>query len=139
MNKSSLLTIANRLTKTMDRRAAFRQAWQIAKAGGLMLPVKGVKFSNRQEALKRLAVYAPEQIRAFIVPEQDNPVDGKALSVMVGVQNGKGLFKLGYIPADKIDIVNALVPIHAPALKVVSGTWGWAGKTTYGARVSFGA
>ena len=97
--KSKVMNLGNRLAAGgNDRRAAFVRAWAIIKAGGLTLPVKGVSFGNRQEALKRLAGYAPDQVKAFVVPEPDNPADPAAVAVMVGVQNGRGLFRLGYLP-----------------------------------------
>ena len=43
------------------------RAWAIVKAGGLELAVRGVSFGNRQEALRRLAAYAPDQVRAAAV------------------------------------------------------------------------
>ena len=69
--KSKVVTLGNRMAPRMggNKSAAFSQAWAIVKAGGLELAVKGVSFGNRQEALKRLAAYAPDQIRAVLVPE----------------------------------------------------------------------
>ena len=100
MNKSMVFSIGNRLAPLCEnRRAAFLQAWAIVKAGGVTMPVRGVTFGSRQEALKRLATYAPEKIRTFLMPETDNPADSHAVAVMVGVQNGRGYYKLGYIPA----------------------------------------
>jgi len=135
--KSKVVTLANRLTSRMDgnKSAAFVKAWAIVKAGGLELAVKGTSFGNRQEALKRLAAYAPDQLRAVLVPEPSNPVDPAAVAVMVGVQGGKGLFRLGYVPANMAAVVSAL-GAKLPALRVVSGTWGYTHKTTYGARVA---
>jgi hypothetical protein len=133
--KSSAVTLGNKLSSSMDRRAAFIQAWRIVKAGGLELSVKGTSFGNRQEALKRLAAYRPEQIRAVLVPEPTNPVDANAIAVMVGVNNGRGLYRLGYVPRDIAPVVAAM-PGNLPALRVVSGTWGWTSKTTFGARVA---
>ena len=134
--KSKVMSLGNRLAaKGQDRSAAFVRAWQIVKAGGLELAVKGVTFRNRQEALRRLAAYATDQVRAVLVPEPTNPADQAAVAVMVGVQNGRGLFCLGYVPRSMTPVVEALSG-QLPALRVVSGTWGWAGKTTYGARVA---
>jgi hypothetical protein len=135
--KRKVVTLANRLTsrKGGDRKAAFVKAWVIVKAGSLELTVKGTSFANRQEALKRLAAYAPDQIRAVLVPEPSNPADHAAVAVMVGVQNGRGLYRLGYVPRDMAAVVMAM-GVKLPALRVVSGTWGWVGKTTYGARVA---
>jgi hypothetical protein len=141
--KSKVATLANRLTPKMggDQSAAFVKAWAIVKAGGLEIAIKGVTFANRQEALKRLAAYAPDQIKAVLVPEPSNPADSNAIAVLVGVQNGKGLFKLGYVPANLAPAVSAIRGIRAlafPALRVVSGTWGRACKTAYGARLALG-
>jgi len=97
--KSKVVRLGNRLApKLGSKSAAFKRAWAIVKAGGVELAVKGVTFGNRQEALKRLAAYKPEQIRAFLMPEPENPADRNAVAVMVGVQNGRGLYRLGYVP-----------------------------------------
>ena len=135
--KSKVMALGNRLAPRMDgdRTAAFVRAWVIVKAGGLELAVKGTSFVNRQEALKRLAAYAPDQVRAFIVPEPENKADPAALVVRVGVQGGRGLFTLGYVPREMAAVV-AAIGARLPALRIVSGTWGYTGKTTFGARVA---
>ena len=124
--KSKVVTLANRLTPRMggDRSAAFVRAWVIVKSGGLELAVKGTSFANRQEALKRLVTYDPVTIRAVLVPEPTNPADPAALAVMVGVNGGKGLFHLGYVPANMTAVVS-VIGAQLPALRVVSGSWGY--------------
>jgi hypothetical protein len=112
-----------------DRKAAFVQAWAIVKAGGLELAVRGVSVGNRQEALRRLAGYAPEQVRAVLVPESENPADPAAVAVMVGVNGGKGLYRLGYVPHEQTATVKALGP-KMPRIRVL------AGETTFGARLA---
>ena len=135
--KSKVVTLANRLTSKMggDKSAAFTKAWAIVKAGGLELAVKGTSFGNRQEALKRLAAYAPEAIKAVVVPEPTNKADPAALAVMVGINGGKGLYLLGYVPRELCPVVSAM-GASLPAFRIVSGTWGYKGKTTYGARLA---
>jgi hypothetical protein len=135
--KSKVMTLGNKLAPRMggDRKAAFVEVWAVVKKGGLELAVRGVSFGNRQEALRRLAGYAPEQVRAVLVPEPSNPADPRAVAVMVGVNGGKGLFRLGYVPRNMAPVVSALGG-QLPALRVVSGAWGWANKTTFGARVA---
>ena len=137
--KTKAMSLGNRLASRMggDRKAAFVQAWAIVKAGGLELAVRGVSFGSRQEALRRLASYAPDQVRAFIVPEPENPVDPAALAVMVGVQGGRGLYRLGYLPRTMAAVAAALGGKDA-AVRVVSGAWGQAYKATFGARVALG-
>jgi hypothetical protein len=134
--KSKVVTLANRLTARMDgdRSAAFVKAWEIVKAGKIELAVKGVTFGNRQEALRRLAAYKPEQVQAFFMPEPENPADSAAVAVMVGVQNGRGLYRLGYVPRAMAAVVTAM-SAKKTALRIVSGAWGY-GKTTYGARIA---
>ena len=99
--RSRVFTLGNRLTAEIgDRSVAFEKAWEIVKAGCVEVAVKGVSFGTRQEALSRLATYKPADVRAFIMPEPENPVDRNAMAVMVGVNYGKGFYKLGYVPKD---------------------------------------
>jgi len=116
--KSKVMAIGNRLSSRMDRHDAFVKAWAIVKARGLELAVKGTSFGNRQEALKRLSAYAPDQVRAFVVPEPENAADRKAARVMVGVQNGRGLYCMGYLPAE---YAPAAASLRAKGLRVVDG------------------
>ena len=136
--RSKIFSLVNKLTKEMngDKSAAFLKAWAIVKAHGLELTIKGVTFGNRQEALKRLAAYNPDQIRAVLVPEPTNTQDPAAIAVMVGVQNGKGLFKIGYVPANITAIVKA-IGTNLPVFRVVCGTWGkYNSQKTYGGRLA---
>jgi hypothetical protein len=119
--KSKVMTLGNKLAPRMgDRRTAFVQAWIIVKAGGLEVAVRGVSFGNRQEALRRLAGYNPADVRAVLVPEPENPVDPAAVAVMVGVQNGRGLYRLGYVPREKTGIAAALRG-RLPTLRLLDG------------------
>ncbi|GHV75549.1 hypothetical protein AGMMS49942_03700 [Spirochaetia bacterium] len=129
--KSKVMVLGNKLApKVGNRRDAFVQAWIIVKAGGLTLPVRGVLQGSRQEALRRLARYNPSEVRAVLVPEPSNPVDPAAVAVMVGVQGGCGLYRLGYVPAANTAAVSVLAR-QLPALNVV-------GFDTLGARITLG-
>ena len=116
--KSKVMAIGNRLSGRMDRHDAFVRAWQIVKAGGLELAVKGVSFGNRQEALRRLTAYSPGQVRVFIVPEPQNAADRKAVAVMVGIQYGRGLYCMGYLPSE---YAPAAASLKAKGLRVLDG------------------
>jgi hypothetical protein len=98
--KSKVMGLGNRLSVGMGRHEAFCAAWRIVKNGGIELSVRGTSFLNRQEALKRLTAYSPELIRTFIAPEKDNPADNRAVAVYVGINGGKGIFKLGFLPKE---------------------------------------
>jgi hypothetical protein len=117
------MTLGNKLApRTGDRRAAFVQAWIIVKAGGLELAIRGVSFGNRQEALKRLARYNPAAVRAVLVPEPENPADPAAVAVMVGVNGGKGLYRLGYVPRNMAPVA-AVLGGQLPRLRLVEGEY----------------
>ena len=119
--KSKVMSLGNKLAaKGNDRSAAFVRAWQIVKAGTLEIAVRGVTFENRQEALRRLAAYDPAQVRAVLVPEPSNPADPEAVAVMVGVQNGKGLYCLGYVPRNQTREVAAMRN-QLPVLRILDG------------------
>jgi hypothetical protein len=130
--KSKVMTLGNKLAPRMggDRRAAFVQAWAIVKKGAVEIKAAGTSFGRRPEALIRLAAYPPTQVRAFIVPELENPADPAALKIMVGVNGGRGLFCMGYIPCEAVPVVTALRTL--PAVRVV-------GDTTKGLRLRFTA
>jgi hypothetical protein len=118
--KSKVMTIGNRLSSRMDRRDAFIQAWQIVKSGVVSFPVRGVTAGSRQEALRRLTQYEPAQVRAFLMPEPENSVDKNAVAVMVGVNGGRGLYRLGYVPRNMAPVVAAL-RVQLPRLRLVEG------------------
>jgi hypothetical protein len=119
---SKVMTLGNKLAPRMggDRKAAFVEAWAVVKAGGLEVAVKGVSFGNRKEALKRLAAYSPAQVRAVLVPEPSNPRDPAAMAVMVGVNGGRGLYRLGYVPWNLASVVAAL-RVQLPRFRLVEG------------------
>jgi hypothetical protein len=97
--RSKVMIIGNKLAARMeDRRDAFVQAWKIVRAGGLEMAVRGVSFGSRQEAIRRLAAYNPADVLVMLEPDPENPADPAAVAVMVGVNGGQGLYRLGYAP-----------------------------------------
>ena len=119
MNKSTVFSVGNRLSKTMPRSDAFVQAWAIVKKGEVTFPVRGVMQGSRQEALRRLTRYEPQQVHAFLLPEPTNPVDKNAIAVMCGVSFKGGYYKLGYIPASYTGIAAAIQ--GKASIKVIGG------------------
>jgi hypothetical protein len=112
--------IANRMPRTVSRKEAFKEAWRIVKNGGFTVPVAGVTFHERQEALKRLAQYDPKDIHAVLVPECDNPHDSNAIAVKVLVNGAKGIYRLGYIPRCETAAVKPFIG-RVPELKILAG------------------
>jgi hypothetical protein len=116
---SRVCSLGKRLFRNTDRKEAFRQAWAIVK-NSLEIRAAGTSFGRRPEALNRLVRYAPSQIRAVAVAEPSNPVDPAAVAIMVGVQGGRGLYKIGYVPRAAAPVVAALRTL--PAARVVGDT-----------------
>ena len=112
--------IANRIPHSTSRKQAFLKAWQIVKTGSLDLRVAGVSFSSRQEALRRLTKYNPKDIRTLLVAEPDNRYDKNAIAVKVMVNNGKGVYCLGYVPKQETEIAKVFLGIM-PELKILDG------------------
>ena len=131
--RSAVCALGNRLAAKaagLSRSEAFIRAWAIVKAGGFETAVRGVSFGSRQEALRRLAAYKAAQVRVYLVPEPENPADPNAIAVMVGVQWGRGLYRLGYVPAGVTGMVRAMKA--RPRIKILSGD-------IMGARITLGA
>ena len=120
--RRKVVTLANRLTPKMDRdkSAAFIKAWAIVKAGTIEITVNGVSFGRRQEALRRLAKYEPAQIKTVLVPEPENKHDSEAIAVKVGINGGRGIFTIGYIPRTYSAVIKA-TGANFPALHVLTG------------------
>ena len=116
--KSKVMRLGNKLAARMDRHDAFVEAWRVVKAQGLELPVKGVSVGSRQEALRRLATYDPSQVRVWTAPEPENPADPNAVAVMVMVQGGRGVYRLGYLPKEQTALASVF---RAASIRVLDG------------------
>jgi hypothetical protein len=128
VSRSAVCGLGNKLAASMERKAAFKEAWKLAKAGEVQFPVNGVTFSNRQKALAKLAHYNQKDIHAVLVPEPDNRFDPGAVAVKVLVQGARTTYKLGYIPASQTKVVKALLG-RVPQLSIL-------GSDLLGARIS---
>jgi len=123
--------LANRIPRSVPRKEAFSRAWAIVRNGGLELPVTGVSFGSRQEAIGKLARYDPKDIIALLVPEAGCVHDTEAIAVKVMVNGGKGIYTLGYIPRTETKIARAFLGA-VPELRLIDGE-------TKGARIRLAA
>jgi hypothetical protein len=98
------------------------------KGSGLDVRVAGVSFGRRPVALERLTRYPRQAIKAVAVAEPGNTYDPHAVAVMVGINGGKGLYKIGYVPASMTAAVHALRTL--PTVEVT-------GETVRGLRLHF--
>jgi hypothetical protein len=119
MSKSAVCGIANRISRSVSRHDAFIQAWAIVKSGAAEFKVAGVTFRNRQEALRRLATYRPQDIHTVLVPEE-NPYDPNAIAIRVMVNGARSIYHLGYIAREQTGIAKPFLG-KVPELKILDG------------------
>ena len=128
MLKRIVCTIGNSIaTKTGDRSAAFRQAWSLARARQVA-KVVGVTVGNRQEALRRLALYSRQQVRVALVREAGNPADQNAVAVIVEVAGSRG-YRIGYLTRETAIILSRALDklggmVAATVEEITGGTVG---------------
>ena len=128
VSRSTVCALGNKLSSGMDRTAAFKEAWRLAKKGEVQFAVSGVTFGSRQKALARLTQYNPKDIHAVLVPEPENRFDPNAVAVKVLVQGSPATYTLGYVPASQTKIAKAFLG-RVPSLAIV-------GKDLLGAKLS---
>jgi hypothetical protein len=119
MNKSAVCRIANRISRVVSRHDAFIRAWRIVKAGAVELKVAGVTFGTRQEALRRLGAYKPQDIHAVLVPENSR-YDPNAIAVKVTVNGARGIYRLGYIAREQAGVARVFLG-RVPELSILGG------------------
>ena len=118
--RARIFAVGNKIAaESGTRTGAFKAAWQLVR-GGFEVQVAGTSFGNRPLALARLSRYPQTAIRAVAVAEPGNTYDPHAVAIMVGVNGGKGLYKIGYAPASIAPVVAALHTL--PQAAVVGDT-----------------
>jgi hypothetical protein len=120
MNAGTVCGLGNRLSASMDRKAAFREAWRIVKDKEVRFAVAGVTAGNRQKALAKLARYDPRKVHIFLLAEPSNKHDPSAIAVMVLPNGAKNAYKLGYIKKEKTCLAKAFLG-SAPRLSIAGG------------------
>ncbi|GHT73056.1 hypothetical protein FACS1894124_0830 [Spirochaetia bacterium] len=118
--RARVFAVGNKIAaESGTRTGAFKAAWQLVR-DGLEVKVAGTSFGRRPVALARLSRYHQDAIRAVAVAEPGNTYDPHAVAILVGVNGGKGLYKIGYCPASIAPVVAALHTL--PSAAVVGDT-----------------
>lgn len=137
MLKRIVCTIGNAIaSKTGNRSAAFIQAWSIARARQFA-KVVGVTVGNRQEALRRLALYSRQQVRVALVHEAGNPADQNAVAVIVEVAGSRG-YRIGYLARETATILSkALDKMGGVVVATVEEITGGTAGLSAGLKISY--
>jgi hypothetical protein len=98
-------------------RAVLKEAWRVFKRSSIQLfrsalllawktvrcsikihysKVRGVSFENRQDILRRLSYYKPQDIVLSFQSEANNPLDENAIKIIASIK-GKGSAAIGYL------------------------------------------
>lgn len=110
---SKAMTIANRLVKQGEKRAAAMvKAWLLVKLTQIETRVKGVTFNRRQKALEHLKRYNTEDI-TISLQRNNNHYDNNAVEVIASVR-GKGSYCMGYLPKNLAKLIAPLLDNKKP-------------------------
>ena len=133
---SKVMTIANRLVaQGWGRANAMVKAWALAKLPAVTSKVAGVTHGNRQRAIERLAMYAPESVHIRLQREQGNSHDRNAVAVYAAVE-GKGSYCMGYLPRALAAFIAPLMDTGRAVQAAYRGvTGGWDVYANYGLAV----
>lgn len=111
---------------------AFKKAWRTAK--GTAIKAAGVTYEGRQEVLKYLAQFRPENLTVTLEREPHNTFDRNAIRIVVHIPYLKKKAKIGYVPKAYSSEIAKLIDhganVNARLMGIIGG---YSYKETYGA------
>lgn len=130
------LTGVKHARKHMGTALAMKRAWAFLKEGKFVYTkIRGVaKVPVRQEALRRLLQYEPEQIRLRLVREPKNQHDPYAVQVQV-TANGSKPYHIGYLSEKRAPWVATLLDEGVWVSAEMSQITGGSGNKKFGMNV----
>ncbi len=124
-DRKVIFAVANRLAKSMNRSAALKAAWTLAK--GQQANVVGVTAGKRQQALKHLTRYA--------AADTEITVKGKDMAVYAEVA-GSGKYQVGYLSREAAAIVRLIQKVgQAVKIRLQAVVGGFGEGIRYGLRL----
>ena len=121
----AVCTMANELRKTgLSLSAAFKKAWIRIKSH-MTVRAAGVTFNNRQEILKFLLNFRPEDLSLSLKREPGNKHDSNAIGVVVHIKPLQKQAHIGYIPKglsrEVAKVIEKGVIIKSSLLGIIGG------------------
>lgn len=131
--RRAVCIMANELHKAgYSLSRAFKKAWRTAK--GTAIKAAGVTYEGRQEVLKYLSQFRPENLTVTLERDTDNTYDRNAIRIVVHIPYLKKKAKIGYVPkaysSEIARLMDQGVNIRARLLGIIGG---YSYKETYGA------
>lgn len=126
--RKSVCAMANQLRKAgHSLKGAFKKAWQRVK---LSMTVKavGVKFENRQERLRFLQQFRPEDLTVTLEREKENKFDCNAIQIVVHIKPIRRRTVIGYVPRtltrELAKVLDMGIQVKATLMQIIGG-YGW--------------
>ena len=111
---------------------AFKKAWRTAK--GTAIKAAGVTYEGRQEVLKYLSQFRPENLTVTLERDTSNTYDRNVIRIVVHIPYLKKKAKIGYVPkaysSEIARLMDQGVNVRARLLGIIGG---YSYKETYGA------
>lgn len=131
--RRAVCIMANELHKAgYSLSRAFKKAWRTAK--GTAIKAAGVTYEGRQEVLKYLSQFRPENLTVTLERDTDNTYDRNAIRIVVHIPYLKKKAKIGYVPkaysSEIAKLMDQGVNVKARLLCIIGG---YSYKETYGA------
>lgn len=131
--RKAVCIMANELHKAgYSLSRAFKKAWRTAK--GTAIKAAGVTYEGRQEVLKYLSQFRPENLTVTLERDTDNTYDRNAIRIVVHIPYLKKKAKIGYVPkaysSEIARLMDQGVNVRARLLGIIGG---YSYKETYGA------
>lgn len=131
--RRAVCIMANELHKAgYSLSRAFKKAWRTAK--GTAIKAAGVTYEGRQEVLKYLSQFRPENLTVTLERDTSNTYDRNAIRIVVHIPYLKKKAKIGYVPkaysSEIARLMDQGVNVRARLLGIIGG---YSYKETYGA------
>lgn len=131
--RRAVCIMANELHKSgYNLSRAFKKAWRTAK--GTAIKAAGVTYEGRQEVLKYLSQFRPENLTVTLERDTSNTYDRNAIRIVVHIPYLKKKAKIGYVPkaysSEIARLMDQGVNVRARLLGIIGG---YSYKETYGA------
>lgn len=135
--RKAVCVMANQLRKAgYSLKEAFKKAWRRIKLS-MTLRVVGTTFENRQERLRFLQQFKPEDLTVTLEREPNNKYDSHAIRVIMHMKPIHCKTLIGYIPRglarELSKVLDMGIEVKASLMKIIGG---YAYKESLGALVN---
>ncbi len=135
--RKTVCIMANELKKAgYSLSQAFKKAWKWVKLS-MTIRAAGTAFGNRQERLRFLKRFKPDDLSVTLEREPDNKYDSNAIQIVVHIHLLSRRTVIGYVPKELArelaKVIDMGIQVKASLMQVIGG---YSYKETLGALVN---